>query len=128
MKRLMVVLILIGLFVFSGSVFSQETGKMPGEQAKMMEMMKDSTKVKRMMEHIATDDHMRKMMMQHMMNSVKSDSSGMMEMCKMMMGDHDMHDMMMKLMEGGMMKEGMHEKNTTDEKMENEDHENHHLN
>ncbi len=103
MKQLFVVSTLVGLFLFSGAAFSQEMGKMPEKHAQMMEMMKDSTMMKQMMEHIAADDHMRKMMMQQMMTSAKGDSAKMMGMCKMMMEDHDMHGMMKQMMGGEMM-------------------------
>lgn len=106
MKQLLVALVLIGGLLSSSAVFSQYKQK-DYKHAQMMEMMKDSTMMKQMMEHIASDYHMRKMMMMQMMSSVKSDSSKMMDMCKMMMEDREMHGMMKKMMGGGMMGNGM---------------------
>lgn len=96
---------LVALFVFSLAGHAQEKRggqeeKMPtmaqDKKARMMEMMQDSTMMKMMMEHVAKDEHLREMMMQKMMKSAKSDTSKMMEMCKMMMQDENMHRMMMK--------------------------------
>ncbi len=69
------------------------------------ETINDSSMVNTMMDHIATNGHMRVMMMQKMIHHTKADSTGMMEMCKTMTDDKEMHGMMMKAMEGGMMKD-----------------------
>lgn len=131
MKKLIGVLITVGLFMFSGTALAQDKGMMPGKHAEMMEMMKDSTMMKQMMENIASNDQMRNMMMQKMMASVKGDSTKMMEMCKMMMGDHDMHGMMMKMMgkDGMMNHDMMHKKSTADTTEKNgkaPEHKSHH--
>ncbi len=91
--------ILIGsLLVFSVTAMSQEKKMEQEKHMQMMEMMKDSTMMNMMMEHIAKDDHMRMMMMQKMMKSAKGDQAKMMEMCKAMMEDKDMHSMMKKML------------------------------
>ncbi len=136
MKKLIGVLVTVGLFMLSGTALAQDKGMMQGKHAEMMEMMKDSTMMKQMMENIASNDQTRNMMMHKMMESVKGDSTKMMEMCKMMMGNHDMHGMMMKMMgKDGMMKDGMmkHDmmgKKSTDDKSKNADkeadHKSHH--
>ncbi|GEM_PF-2353088 len=138
MKRLMLIIGLVGALAFSGMLFAQEKQEMMhGKQMPMMEMMKDSTMMKQMMKNIAADSHMRQMMMHQMMASVKGDSTGMMQMCKMMMDNPAMHAMMKKMMgggmmQGGMMKDGkmMHDMQSKSQKKDapEKEHEHHHHN
>lgn len=73
-------------------------------------MMQDSSMVNAMMDNIASNSHMRLMMMQKMIQHAKSDSTGMMQMFETMAGDQEMHAMRLKMMgtetmtTGGMMK------------------------
>ena len=75
------------------------------------------------MDKIASDEHMRGMMMQKMMDQTKDDSSGMMQMCKIMIDNPGIHSMMMKMMhgEGGMMQDST-------KTMNKSEHESHHKN
>jgi hypothetical protein len=90
------------LLLFSATASVAQEKKMDAKKhAQMMEMMKDSTMMNMMMEHMAKDDHMRMKLMHKMMEACKSDESKMMGMCKMMAEDENMHSMMMKMMGGG---------------------------
>lgn len=86
------------------------------KQVHMTEMLQDSSMVNMMMDRIASNSQMRMMMMQKMMHHAKADSTGMMQMCKTMADDKEMHAMMMKMMghgtmtNGGMMKHDMKQK------------------
>jgi len=96
------------------------------KQIHTQEMMKDTSMVDMVMDEIASDDALRMKMMHKMMANAHKDSTAMMEMCKTMMDDKDMHSMMMKMMGGGMkdMKGMMHKKDG--EKEEKMDHKEHH--
>ena len=69
------------------------------QQMQMMELMKDSAAVNTMMTHIFADSHLRMKMMQKMMQHAKSDSAGLMPMCKMITEDKEMHTMLTKLLD-----------------------------
>ena len=104
MKALSVLTLSASLLVFFVTAATSQENQMDQKKHKqMMEMMKDSTMVSMMMEHMAKDDHLRSMMMSKMMEACKSDTSKMMDMCKMMMEDKDMHSTMMKMMQSGNM-------------------------
>ena len=82
------------------------------------------------MDKIAADSTMRMQMMNMMMNKCKDDKEGMMQMCKTMMDNPEMHETMMKMMnDKGMMKDGMMKHNMMSDstKTKNKsDHESHH--
>lgn len=87
--------------------------------------------VHKCMDKIASDEHMRGEMMTKMMNHMKGNSNGMMEMGKTMMANPEMHSMMMKMMQSnsknheGMMMNG--KKMDYDKKSEGKtDHDDHH--
>ncbi len=90
-------------------------------------MMTQDEDIRKCMERIASDGNMRGMMMQKMMDHTKSDSSGMMQMCKMMMDNPEMHKMMMKMMHSeGMMDHNMRMKDDSTKAMDKSEHESHH--
>lgn len=97
---------LMVLFVAACEQYKQEANQTDQQKhVQMAEMMQDSSMVNAMMDNIASNSHMRMMMMQKMIHHTKADSTGMMEMCKTMADDEGMHAMMMKMMGGGMMKD-----------------------
>lgn len=100
MKRLTFAAFIATLLLLSVAAMAQDKKMEQKKRMQMMEMMKDSTMMNMMMEHMAKDDHMRGMMMNKMMQSAKGDQAKMMAMCKAMMEDKDMHSMMMKMMDG----------------------------
>ena len=98
---------LMVLFVAACEQYKQEAKQTDQQkQAQMAEMMQDSSMVNAMMDHVASNSHMRMMMMQKMIHHAKADSTGMMQMCKMMADDQEMHAMMMKMMGHGTMTNG----------------------
>ena len=102
MKRLTFITAFLALaFLFIGVQAQEKKEKGTEQKQQMMEMMKDSSMVNMMMDRIASDPHMRMMMMHKMMEHARHDSVSMMEMCNGMMKDKDMHEMMMKMMMGG---------------------------
>ncbi|NTV46286.1 MAG: hypothetical protein HGB11_07135 [Chlorobiales bacterium] len=98
MKQAIILFALTGVFLFPVKAFSQQSGQAQDKQAQMDAMMKDSTMMNQMMKEIAADDQLRMKMVTQMMTAVKSDSTKMMGMCGMMMGDQAMCAMMMKSM------------------------------
>lgn len=99
-------LIIMGLmFISINTLIAQEK---PVEKETEHSMMQDKD-MHKCMDKIASDEHMRSDMMGKMMKETDGDSSGMMQMCKMMMDNPDMMKMMMKMMhgEGGMMEGNM---------------------
>ena len=113
------------IFLFAGAQAQEKKVKTTDQKEQMMEMMKDPSMMNMMMDRIASDPHMRTMMMDKMMMHAKSDSASMMSMCRRMMKDKDMHDMMMKMMMGGgMMDHHKMQKKSADTTMT--DHESHH--
>jgi hypothetical protein len=69
-----------------------------------------------MMEHMTSEKGMRMKMMHKIMHHAKADSTGMMQMGRMMTDDQEIHAMMMKMMgnetmtNDGMMKHGKRQK------------------
>lgn len=124
--NLIAVIIMGSLIAFAPALNAQET-QAETKESKMMMQQEDMQKC---MDKIASDKQMRGMMMQKMMDHTKSDSSGMMQMCKMMMDNPEMHKMMMmKMMHGegmmdGMMKHDMMGDST--KTMNKSDHKSHH--
>ncbi len=112
-------------FLFAGAQAQEKREKGTERKQQIMEMMKDSSMMNMMMDRIASDPRMRMMMMKKMMKHAKSDSASMMSMCRGMMKDKDMHDMMMKMMMGGgVMDHHKMQKSSADTTMT--DHETHH--
>ncbi|OGU77471.1 MAG: hypothetical protein A2V93_00240 [Ignavibacteria bacterium RBG_16_34_14] len=107
-KNLIAVFILGLLFTFVSSINAQEK---PTEKKESKMMMQDEDM--KCMDKIASDSTMRMEMMNMMMNKCKNDKEGMMQMCKTMMDNPEMHKTMMKMMqdkgtmEGNMMKHNM---------------------
>lgn len=120
-KNTMFLIILSFLFNLTAFTYAQEK---PTEK-KEHKMMMQQDDMQKCMDKIASDKQMRGMMMQKMMDHAKNDSTGMMQMCKMMMDNPEMHKMMMKMMQGeAMMKQDMMGDST---KTKNKpDHESHH--
>lgn len=110
MKALTFTALVVGLLFYTATARSQEKQVDSQKQQQMMEMMQDSTMFNMMMEHIANHDHMRTRMMQQLIESARSDTSWKMNMCKMMLENQHTHSMMMRMMEGGMMRHQMMEK------------------
>jgi hypothetical protein len=77
----------------------QQKGMAQNQQMQMTEMMKDSTMMNMMMERIFANSNLRMKMMEKMMQHAKTDSAGMMPMCKMMTDDKDMHAVLTKLLD-----------------------------
>lgn len=98
-KNLIVVFVLGLLFIFVPNMNAQEKST---EKKENKTMMQDEN-MQKYMDKIASDGQMRGMMMSKMMEHMKADSSGMMQMCQMMMDNPGMHKMMMKMMMGNMM-------------------------
>lgn len=80
--------------------------------------------VHKCMDKIASDEHMRGEMMTKMMDQMKVDSTSMMEMCKTMMDNPEMHSMMKNMM-GNMDGKMMHD---STKKMNESTHNAHHKN
>ncbi len=117
-----VAVFLMVAFLSTGAQAQEKTKKSTSENKQMMEqMMKDPLMMNMMMDRIADDKHMRMEMMEKMMKHSESDSSEMMDMCKMMMKNKKMHDMMMG---GGMMEQHNMKGKSSDTTMT--DHKEHH--
>lgn len=125
-NNLIAVFILGFLFTFVSSINAQEK---PTEKKESKMMMQDDN-MQKCMEKISADSTMRMQMMNMMITKCKDDKEGMMQMCKTMMDNPDMHKMMMKMMhsegmmEGGMMKHDMMSDST--KTINKSDHESHH--
>jgi len=79
----------------------------PSEKKDMQTMMQHND-MQNCMDKIAADSTMRMQMMNMMMTKCKNDKEGMMQMCKTMIDNPDMHNTMMKMMnDKGMMQDGM---------------------
>lgn len=138
MKRITLVMFAAAiaiLFIVASCQEKQKKEMDKQNHVQIMEMMKDSSMTAMMMDQIASDPILRMSMMNKMMSHAKSDTSSMMDMCKTMMEDKDMHMGMMKMMEGGMMKDDgkmMHDMmhgESSDKKMDDtkkSEHEEHH--
>lgn len=104
MHRTVFTALAVSLMVLSLAACQQDapTGR-TFQQKQITEMMSDSSVVNTVMDHIASDSHMRMMMTQKMIHHTRADSTGMMQMCAMMTTDKDMHAMMMRMMGTAMM-------------------------
>ncbi len=124
------------LFIAIGTSYAQEEKNVEKPMMQMNKMMSDSTMMKDCMDKISSDDGMRMTMMDKMMEKCSGDDEAMMKMCKTMMDNPEMNKMMMKMMDGEMMKDGkmMHDgtmkdkSNSNDEGGSNSVHESHHKN
>ncbi|KAB2844744.1 MAG: hypothetical protein PHY57_09455 [Ignavibacterium sp.] len=102
------------------------------EEKKETKMTMQHEDMQKCMDKIAADSTMRMQMMDKMMKHTKGDSSGMMQMCKMMMDNPEMHKMMMKMMHGEGMMNGMMKHDMKDEKSDSQmkngetEHKSHH--
>jgi len=122
-------MVMFALFVSASAQDMKQMGKGEHKDMQIMEMEKDSSMMDMMMDRIASDGHMRIMMMEKMMHHAKADSGSMMMMCRKMMDDKDMRSMMKKMMDGGMMRHGMMKMKPADPKKgqtEKQDHKEHH--
>jgi len=100
-------LIISILTVLLASVTLTNAQEKPSEKKDMQTMMQHDD-MQKCMDRIAADSTMRMQMMNMMMNKCKNDKEGMMQMCKTMMDNPEMHETMMKMMDDkGTMKGGM---------------------
>jgi len=97
LKKSILIAAVIMLVFSSGLIVSAQ--EKPAEMKGDHTLMKNDD-MKKCMDKIASDEHMRGTMMQKMMDQTKEDSSSMMQMCKKMMNNPKMHKMMMKMMGG----------------------------
>lgn len=121
-------LIISILTVFLAAVTLTNAQEKPSEKKDMQTMMQHDN-MQNCMDKIAADSSMRMQMMNMMMNKCKNDKEGMMQMCKTMMDNPEMHKTMMEkmhgegMMEGGMMKHNM--MNDSTKTMDKSEHESH---
>ncbi len=130
-------LLVVGLFILSaGLVLAQEEQALNSSDKIMHEKIEDGSAMNMCMETIASDANNRDQMLNKMMGKCSGDNEALMQMCKTMMDNPEMHSMMMKMMGGEMMKDGkmMHDgimkdkSNSNDEGGNNSEHESHHKN
>ncbi|RMD60684.1 hypothetical protein D6833_09295 [Candidatus Parcubacteria bacterium] len=101
-RRLALELVMVGLVAFSAAAWPQEKEVTPQKKVQLAQVMQDSVLVEQVMEQVAGNEKLRLKMMRKMMDAVKSNDSDMMAMCKAMLGDEEMHRMMMKTMRQNM--------------------------
>ena len=135
-KRIISSAMVVFLFSTSLVLFAQEKNT----EKKMDHSMMQEKDMSKCMDKVASDEHMRGEMMDKMMEHTKNDSSGMMQMCKLMMDNPEMHSMMMKMMsdksmehkdmdhKGMMMKDKKMKHDKEPEGKNNSEHEDHHKN
>ena len=104
MKRYRYFVIVVVLYVVILPVtilpqVKQKTMNINPNQMQIMEMMRDSSSVNMLMDRMVSDDGMRAKLMDKIINRVHSDSSAVMQICKTIKGDKEMHTMMMKMMD-----------------------------
>lgn len=87
MKRFTFAILAGGLFIFAAAAIPQDKKTAPQNHAQMMEMLKDSTLMSTMIDHIVSESRMRTMMMRKLAEFAKTDASVMTEMHKMMSGE-----------------------------------------
>ncbi len=111
-KQYLLVTIFGLLFITATTFIAQD--KSSEKKADHSSMQKED--MHKCMDKIASDEHMRGEMMTKMMNHMKGDSTSMMEMCKTMMDNPEMHSMMKKMMgnmDGKMMPDSTRKMNET---------------
>lgn len=136
-KKTLILALTITAFLLSFSYMNAQEQQVEKKEMKMTIMQHDD--MENCMNKVAADGTMRMQMMDKMINHTKGDKEGMMQMCKMMMENPEMHTMMKEMMHknGGMMKDGMMKNDGNmdkQDKMENSsgstneksDHESHH--
>jgi predicted hydrolase (HD superfamily) len=102
MKRYLFIVIIaaIGIMILAVTSLPQEkqrTMNVNPNQMQIMEIMRDSSSVNNIMDRMASDSGMRTKLMNKMISRVHGDSSGMMQICKMIMDNKEMHSIMMKM-------------------------------
>jgi hypothetical protein len=103
-KNFLIITILI-VFLAAGTITNAQENPTEKKDIKMVKQYDDMQKC---MDKIAADSTMRMQMMVKMTDQCKGNKEGMMQMCKTMMDNPEMHKTMMKMMEDkGMMKGGM---------------------
>ena len=117
---------ILTVFLAAGTITNAQDK--PSEKKDMQTMIQHDD-MQKCMDKIAADSTMRMQMMNMMMNKCKDDKEGIMQMCKTMMDNPEMHKTMMKMMhnegmmEGGMMKHNM--MNDSTKTMNKSEHESH---
>src|SRR5512133_1026968 len=108
------VVLLMSATVMNAQV--NQTGRDKESQGMGKGMGMGSGSMQECMNQIAADSTMRKEMFTRLMDNMKGDTTAMKQMCRQMMNDPDMHEMMMKMMHqegsggmGGRMKDMKHE-------------------
>jgi len=104
MKRNLFILVIIAVFIMMLPVTTlpQEKKRIMNVnpyQMQIMEIMRDSSSVNNIMDRIASDSGMRIKLMDKIINRIHRDSSAVMELCKMIKDDKEMHSIMMKMMQ-----------------------------
>ena len=97
-KKLFYIVVMVAISFIALSTSNAQETKEDKPVMKMNTMTSDSTMMKDCMDKIASNNEMRKMMMNKMMDNTKGDENGMKEMCKTMMNNPEMHQTMMKMM------------------------------
>src|SRR5690606_28063698 len=111
-KYFLFVAVLAAVFFTATLIANAQEKPTEKKEHKMMQQ----EDIEKCMDKIAADSTMRMQMMDKMMEHTKGDTSDMMEMCKMMMSNPEMHKMMMKMMHGEGMMDGMMKHDMKDEK------------
>ena len=130
-KKNFLIISILTVFLAAGTITNAQDK--PSEKKDMQTMIQHDD-MQKCMDKIAADSTMRmqmmNMMMNMMMNKCKDDKEGIMQMCKTMMDNPEMHKTMMKMMnDKDMMKDGMmkHDMMSDSTKTKNKsDHESHH--
>lgn len=105
MKRTVFAAIVASLLVAFAAACQQEVKQTHQQkQALIAEMMQDSTMVSMVMDHIASEYHLQRMMMQKMIQHAKSDRVAMSQIGKMMTDDMEMRSTIQKMTGEEMMK------------------------
>lgn len=98
MRRTVSPVIAVSLMVLFMAACQQEVIKTDQQkQAQISEMMQDSSMVNMMMDHIASDYHLQRMMMQKMIQHARSDRVAMTQIGKMMTDDMEMRSIIQKM-------------------------------
>jgi hypothetical protein len=105
LKKNFLIITLLTVFLAAGTITNAQENPTEKKDTKMVKQYDDMQKC---MDKIAADSTMRMQMMVKMTDQCKGNKEGMMQMCKTMMDNPEMHKTMMKMMEDkGMMKGGM---------------------
>jgi len=121
--------LIISILTVFWAAFNLTNAQEKHSEKKDMQTMMDHEGMQNCMDKIAADSTMRMKMMNMMMNKCKNDKKGMMQICKTMMDNPEMHKTMMEkmhcggIMGGGMMKHNM--MNDSTKTMDKSEHESH---